>query len=200
MRILNRINKRQSGFTAVELLIGVALIGIIGGAIATTVAQTFSGSSLSSQQMTAINNVKNAVDWITRDTEQARPKESAPGSGELFAATPPDDTITLIWYDYTNYPTKQWYRVTYTIPSGTKNLQRTLDVGDYSTGTWTSGQPIIVAQNITSVTRQFNDCVWSAEPNPICLKVVKTLTISITSTVDTVEEKRTLEIVFRPTK
>lgn len=197
---LKKMFKNQVGFTLIELLIGVALVGIIGGAIGVTVAQTYSGSSLSSKQMTAINNVKNAVDWITHDAEQARPKESIPGSGELFAATSPNDKITLIWYDYTAYPNKEWYRVIYTIPAGTTNLQRTEDIGNYSTGVWTLGQPIIVAQNITSVTRQFKDCIWSADTNPICLQVVNTMTISITSTVGSVTETRTFEIEFRPTK
>jgi len=202
LRNIKLIIRKQSGFTAVELVIGILIIGIIGTATATTVTQVFSGSSLSSNQMTAINNVRNAGDWITLDAQQARPKESIPGSGELLStATPPNNEIQLIWYDY--YPTycnndtcKKGYRVIYTIPEGTTNLQRTVE-----TGTWSKnigfvpdpnqpGQTIIVAQNITSVTRQF-------------IGGINTLTIKITSTVGTgskiVTESRTFEIKMRPT-
>jgi hypothetical protein len=158
--------------------------------------------------MTAINNVKNAGDWLTRDAEQARPKESIPGSVELLStAIPPNDKMTLIWYDYKNdnYSIKEWYRVIYTIPSGTTNLQRTFEIGTYSSGSFTPdpnqpSQSIIVARNITGVTRQFKDCVWSSDPNPICQQVINALTITITSTVGSVTERRTFEIEFRPTK
>jgi prepilin-type N-terminal cleavage/methylation domain-containing protein len=208
LNYIKKLMKNQFGFTAVELLIGVAIIGIIGGSIGVTVAQTYNGSTLSSKHMTAINNVKNAVDWITRDAEQARPKESATGSGELVAATPPDDKITLIWYDYKNdnYSVKEWYRVIYTIPENTTSLQRTYETGTYTTATGfvkdpnISLQSVVVAQNITSVTRQFKDCIWSADLNPVCLQAVNVMTINITSSVSGVEETRTSEIEFRPIK
>jgi len=200
---ISRMVKNQVGFTAVELLIGVALIGIIGGAVGVTVAQTFSGSGLSSQQMTAINNVRNAGDWIMRDVQQSRPKESVTGSGTLVStATPPDNQITLIWYDYTNYPTRKWYRVIYTI-TGT-DLQRAQEIGVYSNGLWTKDvneptQSIVVARNITAVTRQFAQCIMSTGTPPVCQKEINTLTITITSTVGkALPESRTFEIQMRP--
>lgn len=200
---IKRIFRKQQGFTAVEVLIGIAIIGIIGSAIATSVAQTITGSNTSNNQMTAINNVRNAIDWITRDAQMARVKESVIGSGALGASP---DEIKLIWYEYyPTYPTKKWYRVIYTI-NGTE-LYRAEDVGVLDiNGVWTSttaGSPIIVAQNITGVTRQFTECIWSGTP-AICVQEVNSVSITVSSTVGSgpyqASESRTIEIRMRPSK
>ena len=180
-----------------EMLIGVAILGIITAATATSVAQVFTGSRSSSNQMTAINNVRNAGDWIVRDAQQARAKESVIGSGMLTAtAPPPDNEIKLIWYNYDpSYPTKKWYRVIYTIPAGTTDLQRTEDIGTYSNGVFVptpnTSQTVIVARNVTSVTRSLDTT-----------NSINVLTITITASAGPAAslktETRTFEIKLRP--
>jgi len=177
----------------VEMVIGVAIIGIIGVAIATSVTQVFSGSRTSSNQMTAINNVRNAGDWIVRDAEEAQAVNSPNiGAGVLG---PSPDAIILDWVNNYSSPTHT-YEVSYTI-NGT-NLVRTETVDGVA------GNPVIVAQNITSVTRTFNKCKMSNDPTPICLQVINALTINITATVGSgahpATEKRTFEIQMRPAR
>lgn len=73
MRFKNRkrIHYEQGGFTLVETLVGLVIIGVISTALTTGITQVFSGSSLSSEHMTAVNNVRNAGDWISQDARMA---------------------------------------------------------------------------------------------------------------------------------
>jgi prepilin-type N-terminal cleavage/methylation domain-containing protein len=195
-RSFRRIIGKQGGFTAVEMLIGVAIIGIIGAAIATSVTQVFSGSNTSSNQMTAINNVRNAGDWIVRDAEQAQASMSTSiGSGVLGLASA--DSIQLAWVNKYSTP-NHTYIVSYTIPDGTTDLVRTETVDGVA------GNPVVVARNITQVSRTFEKCKWSTDPNPVCLLVINTLTIDITSTVGpsghAAMELRTFKIQMRPAR
>lgn len=206
-KIINKV-QNQSGFTVIEMLISVVIVGIVGGAIAMGVAQTFTGSTSSSTQMTAINNVKNAGDWIIRDAQQARGELSVlvpDGTSEgVLVELGDGDEITFIWYDYDpTYPFKSWTRVIYTIPAGTTDLQRTFDIGTYDNTTgFTPSEPsenvsqsIIVAQNITRVRRSFTTTNYIDD-------IAVFLTVEVTAEVGAGsserEEIRTFEIRLRP--
>ena len=206
--LFKRLIKKQRGFTAVELLIGVALIGIIGGAIATTVAQTFSGSSLSSIQMTAINNVRNAGDWITRDAQQAQAWKSSlvpedTTSGDWINLTAPPDGIKFVWYEYdpNTYPSiTTEITVTYTIAAGSTNLTRAESSRTKVGGVWSASsnsQSIQVARNIKQVRRAFIFMDAAGE-----YADTNFLKVEITSIVTTgnksAEETRIFEIRMRP--
>lgn len=189
LRNLRKIIKNQGGFTLMEMVIGVALIGIIGGAIATSITQVFTGSNTSSNQMTAINNVRNAGDWIIRDAQQARAWDSPNIRDPLLTGLP----MEMFWYEYNpNFPTEEWHKITYSI--NTTNLTRVEDIGTRIDGVWavvTSGQPVIVAQNITAATRTF-----------VSTDDINILKVTIISTVGAgsyrATEIRTFEIRMRP--
>lgn len=70
-KVKKNLRREQNGFTAIEMLVGVTIIGVIAVALTTGITQVFSGSSSSSDHMTAINNVRNAGDWISHDARMA---------------------------------------------------------------------------------------------------------------------------------
>jgi prepilin-type N-terminal cleavage/methylation domain-containing protein len=68
---LRVIDRGHPGFTLIELIVGIALIGIIGGAAGTLIVQTARLNNLSNNRQAAITQVQNAVDSISRDALQA---------------------------------------------------------------------------------------------------------------------------------
>jgi prepilin-type N-terminal cleavage/methylation domain-containing protein len=72
MRVnIDKIYKKQKGFTLVEVLIGLAVAGAIVAAAAGGVTHVFKGSPESNNRMQAINSVQNASQWITQDARNA---------------------------------------------------------------------------------------------------------------------------------
>ena len=69
--ILRKLAKNQKGFTLVELLVAIAIAGIIGAAATMAVHQVITIPIISNNQNTAINNVRNATHWISRDAQSA---------------------------------------------------------------------------------------------------------------------------------
>jgi prepilin-type N-terminal cleavage/methylation domain-containing protein len=111
--------KIQSGFTLIEMLLAIAITGIIITSISTIVVQTMTSSSTDRNRMQAVKQVENAVHWIDRDAQMANPSGWTNGltPGTTFA-----DLLHLYWVDGTVNPS-QIHDVTYTLnPNGV--LQR----------------------------------------------------------------------------
>jgi prepilin-type N-terminal cleavage/methylation domain-containing protein len=114
------IHKGQKGFTLVELVIVVALAGIVSVAIVATTFQVFTFSALASNQMTAIRQVQQAGFWVSPDVMMADPGEidNNPAGGEflvlrwqahdgtwhevdyVWEGMPSSDIATLLRYKY----------------------------------------------------------------------------------------------------
>lgn len=133
-KLFRKLHKKQSGFTAIEMLIGIAILGIIGVAIALSITQTFRGTTLSNDRMTAINNVRNAGDWITLDTRMAT------------EVTITDNCPTITWSDFES-PDSQ-HIVAYSL-SGT-DLRRSHQVDDGTISVITVAQNLDPTNPITS--------------------------------------------------
>ncbi len=103
LRRLGLIYKNQRGFTLIELIIAIAITGIVTGGITITMFQIFSGNARASNHMTAVRQVQNAGYWLSRDTQMAQ--NVAPDSG--VSGFP----LTLIWTDWDG----DEYRVVYTL-------------------------------------------------------------------------------------
>jgi len=71
-RRLRFINKNQRGFTVIELLVAIAISGLITSGLTLTIFQVFGGNARNSSEMIVIRQVQNAGHWISRDTLMAQ--------------------------------------------------------------------------------------------------------------------------------
>ena len=126
---LGLIHKNQRGVTLVELIIAVAITGIITGGITMTIFQVFGGNERTSNHMTAIRQVQNAGYWISHDTQMAQEVNDNPTAPEV---------LILTWTEWDNTA----HQVTYTL-QGTELWRDD------------SGQQLRVAQYIESISCQF---------------------------------------------
>ena len=92
---LGLMNKNQKGFTLIELMVAIAIAGLITGSITTAIFQIFDGNTRSSNHMTAIRQVQNAGDWITNDTLGAQEVYVMPGT-RLTSDIDYDDTVIIV--------------------------------------------------------------------------------------------------------
>jgi len=88
--------KNQKGFTAIELLLALAITGVVSTGIAGSIFQVFEMNALTSNRVIAITEVENAGYWITRDAKMAQ---------SIIA----DEPLTLAWVGY-----ESGVKVTYT--------------------------------------------------------------------------------------
>jgi prepilin-type N-terminal cleavage/methylation domain-containing protein len=107
-----RLNKNQRGFTLIELLVGIVITGIIATAMAGLVFQVVSVYTQVTNRVTVNNQVSNAVQWITSDSQMAQKVVVENG-------TSPNLRVALLQYGWDN----SIYNVTYTI-NGNNELQR----------------------------------------------------------------------------
>jgi len=74
---LGHINKKQRGFTLLELIIAMAITGAITGGLATSIFQTLDYSARDNMRMVAVKQVENAIHYINRDVQVAQVIEPA---------------------------------------------------------------------------------------------------------------------------
>jgi prepilin-type N-terminal cleavage/methylation domain-containing protein len=112
---LGLLIRNQRGFSLLEMITVLAILGIIIVAITMTTSMVISGSISPSDHMTAIRQVQNAGYWVSRDAQMAQSVVTAPD--------PDGFPITLSWTDRYNRD----HQVVYSLvgmPSGLANLQR----------------------------------------------------------------------------
>jgi prepilin-type N-terminal cleavage/methylation domain-containing protein len=91
---MKRLRKGQRGFTLIEMLIAVALAGIVAVAITATTFQVFSFSAHTSNQMTAIRQVQQAGFWVSPDVMMSSPDEID------YESLPDGEFLVLGWTAY----------------------------------------------------------------------------------------------------
>lgn len=172
--MLRRLDRNQKGFTLIELLLVIALTGIIGTAAAMSIHQILTGTVLSNDQNTAINQVRNAGYWISRDALMAKP-----GTIVVNNETAEQTFLVLSWE---NWDGSENHTATYkllNLSDDLKELRRYYD-GD-STGT-------LIARYIKPKGLGITDCYWDGE----------VLTVNITAEVGDTTETRTFQVKPRP--
>jgi len=85
------MKRGEKGFTLLEVLIGVAIMAIVVGAVAMTTTTLLLNEGQAAGQNTALPQVQNAGYWISRDVQMARNvNPSAPNGFPLSLDIPVD--------------------------------------------------------------------------------------------------------------
>ena len=167
---MKKLKKDQKGFTLIEVLVVVAITGLITWGITLTIIQVFDINTRSTNRMAAISQLQNAGLWVSNDAQMAQSVNATGGSGF---------PLTLTWIDW---ETSDSYAVNYTLEDNT--LQRRHSVnGGISTNT-------TIAQYIDPVQTSFY---------PLgVLPAGGVLTFTVTATVGGESETRVYEVKPRP--
>jgi prepilin-type N-terminal cleavage/methylation domain-containing protein len=81
----------QKGFTITELIVTVAITGLIVGFFGAAVYQTIAVSEYGNDKMIARHELQNAAHWVCLDGQMAK---TASGGSELVLTLPDDSIIT----------------------------------------------------------------------------------------------------------
>ena len=175
MKLLNmkKLKRDQRGLTLIELVIVIAITGLITTAITMTVFQVFNMNTRASNRMTAVSQVQHAGKLVSEDTLEAQSVNTTGGSGFPLTLTwtevgEPGDSHTII-YTLEDMPSGEFMR-----------LQRKHYINYPSLNS-----TIMVAEHIDPAE---TSCDWDGE----------VLTLEVTATVGEQSETREYEVKPRP--
>jgi prepilin-type N-terminal cleavage/methylation domain-containing protein len=175
--MVKKMVRKQKGFTLLEIIIAMALFAIVIPAIIGFTRTALSNNTNLGNQTLAVNQVKNAFNFISQDAQMAGVVTPTNGNDNHFP-------LTLSWI---NYPSDE-ISVVYSIING--NLQR-----DYTDSENPSqNNSTIVATNVNSDAGKTN-CDWPPSDTPAVSTNI--LTVNITITVGTSNAVRQFQITPR---
>ncbi len=120
---------RQKGFTLLELLVAMAVGGVVMAGALAAVYQVVWGTSRTNSQVVALNDVHQAALQLKKDLEMTQSADLPGGAA-----------INLSWTDYTSFDLEENKNHTSSYVLSNGELQRTYD-----------GTMSIVGRNITSL-------------------------------------------------
>ncbi len=103
--IFRSLFRRQNGFTLIEVIIGVALLGILGTGVTSMVSQTVSENVNNRNRMQATQELETAGYWLNRDVQMSAVVTVSGASGL---------PLVLSWTEWSG----DTYQVTYSIVNG----------------------------------------------------------------------------------
>ncbi len=182
---LRLINKSQSGFSFIELLIAATISGLITAAVTTAVFQVVVGNVRSNNHMTAVRQVQEAGYWVSHDSHMAQSM-----STNIAAAT--GFPLTMSWVDFQGNRYESVYNLESMPNSGLKQFER------YHVAYDADGN---VTDNTTSVIARYIDDSGNP-PQTSCNLTDSRLLFEVTATVGSVPqqevETRIYEVIARP--
>jgi prepilin-type N-terminal cleavage/methylation domain-containing protein len=92
--------KNQRGYTLTELLVGIAILAIVGVVIGTVIPQMMSIPEKGENQVDALSSLQNAIHWVSRDAGSAA---SAVGGGNLTLTMPDASVVSYTMTSGTLY-------------------------------------------------------------------------------------------------
>jgi prepilin-type N-terminal cleavage/methylation domain-containing protein len=94
-------SKRSNGFTLVEILVALAITGLIGGAITTSIVQMFDINHQNTNSITAQRQVQQVGYNMSRDGQNAQAVDPSPGGTGLaeFTWTEWDGDLIIVTYN-----------------------------------------------------------------------------------------------------
>ena len=179
---MKKLYKDERGFTLIEMLVVLVLIGIITGGITAAIMQVLTINTRASNHMIAVRQVQQAGKEVSKDTLQA----------QSVNATCSPDFLTLNWIEWAaGNMTGNNHTVIYTLidmpSSGLKKLQRK--------------HYINLTLNSTNIIAEYIDDTIDpviVEPKTRCEWIDSMLIFTVTATVGTESETRIYEIEPRP--
>jgi len=118
MKKLKKLKKGEKGFTLLELIIAIALTGIVATAITMLISQTFTGSTRNSNHMVAVRRVQEAGYWVSLYTYMAQDMTITGDSGF---------PLILDWIDF---DTGDRHEVEFSLSSSGLRGSYSVDSGD----------------------------------------------------------------------
>jgi prepilin-type N-terminal cleavage/methylation domain-containing protein len=147
MKKLRKIINAQSGFSMIEMLVAIAIGGLIIALIVDVTAQTLIINAADSSRMGAVKQVENAIHWMERDGQMA--------NSEMI--TPADSTVTdfPLVLQWTSFEDGYVHTITYNREEGSGVLTRDeiIDKGGKEDPVTTQ---TMICDNVVSASYLFN--------------------------------------------
>jgi prepilin-type N-terminal cleavage/methylation domain-containing protein len=141
-KALKMISYSRKGFTLIEILVAIAIMGIVIVGLSVSIQQVITVNAASVNHEAVIKQVENAVQYISRDAQQAQSVTTPNGPFPL----------TLKWTTWGN-PTPTIHLVTYAINGGVLTRSETIGAG--------AAKVTRVADSIDT-TPGMTTCSWAA--------------------------------------
>jgi prepilin-type N-terminal cleavage/methylation domain-containing protein len=165
------IQNSQGGFTLLEIVISLAIVGALASGITMTISQIFNSNMKNTARMTTVQDVQSAVYWLSRDAQMAQTAQSGGSAGF---------PLQLNWVEW---ETNDAYKVSYSLVNGEFKRGISINGGEATEQ--------IVARHI-----DINEAKTNCSVSGRVLTV--SLTSSVPCGSGTTSETRIIEILARP--
>lgn len=166
----------QCGFALVEMLVAIAISGLIVAVIVEVTAQTFIISAADNSRMAAVKQVENAIHWIERDGQMA----------SRTSISPDDSAVTdfPLYLQWTGFEDNYTHSVTYALDGDVLRRREVIEDIDEEP---ISDSETLICENIVAADSSYS---FNGE----------ILKVNLTATVDgfrSATESRTLYVIPR---